>query len=198
MQTAILGRLDESVISANSIATTVFSIMSVVVYGAATATSVMVGKTLGQWKNENRPEAERMAEIKHRARWLQVVYLIIGAITGIALFIMKDIIIGAYNISVETREMAVLFMTVLSVTVVGTAYQMTSLTGIVRGGGDTKFVLFNDIIFMWGIVLPSSFIAAFVLELHPLFVFMCLKSDQILKCFVAVVKVNRFRWIKKI
>ncbi|MBQ7923198.1 MAG: MATE family efflux transporter [Clostridia bacterium] len=198
MQTAILGRLDESVISANSIATTVFSIMSVVVYGAATATSVMIGKTLGQWKTENRPEAERMAEIKHRARWLQVVYLIIGSATGIALFIMKDIIIDAYNISDETRTLAILFMTVLSVTVVGTAYQMTSLTGIVRGGGDTKFVLFNDIIFMWGIVLPSSFIAAFVLELEPLFIFMCLKSDQILKCFVAVVKVNRFKWIKKI
>jgi len=198
MQTAILGRLEESVISANSIATTVFSIMSVVVYGAAAATSVMIGKSLGQWKSENRPEEERMTEIKHRARWLQVVYLIIGVLTGIALFIMKDIIIAAYNISPETREMAVLFMTVLSVTVVGTSYQMTSLTGIVRGGGDTKFVLFNDIIFMWGIVLPSSFLAAFVLELHPLFVFMCLKSDQILKCIVAVVKVNRFRWIKKI
>lgn len=198
MQTAILGRLNESVISANSIAVTVFSIMSVVVYGAATATSVMIGKALGQWKSENRPEAERMTEIKHRARWLQVVYLIIGTVTGIALFVMKDIIIAAYNISDETRTLAILFMTVLSVTVVGTAYQMTCLTGIVRGGGDTKFVLFNDIIFMWGLVLPSSFIAAFVLELHPLFVFICLKSDQILKCIVAVIKVNRFKWIKKI
>ncbi len=28
-------------------------------------------------------------------------------------------------------------------------------------------------------------------------VFLCLKSDQILKCAVAVVKVNRYRWLKK-
>ena len=98
----------------------------------------------------------------------------------------------------ETRELALLFMTVLSITVVGTSYQMPCLTGIVRGGGDTKFVLFNDIIFMWGIVLPSSFLAAFVLELPAVMIFICLKADQILKCFVAVVKVNRFRWIRKI
>ena len=94
--------------------------------------------------------------------------------------------------------LAVQFMTVLSVTVIGSSYQMPCLTGIVRGGGDTKFVLFNDLIFMWGIVLPSSFAAAFVFELHPVFIFICLKADQILKCFVAVVKVNFGNWMKKI
>ena len=46
--------------------------------------------------------------------------------------------------------------------------------------------------------LPSSFIAAFVLETSPLWIFICLKADQIIKCSVAVVKVNRYRWMKKI
>ena len=197
MQTAILGRLTDSVISANSIATTVFSIMSVLLYGSATATSVMIGKTIGQWAEAGRDEASLLTEIKVRSRWLQARFLVLGAITGTALFLMKDIIINAYNILPETRELALLFMTVLSITVVGTSYQMPCLTGIVRGGGDTKFVLFNDIIFMWCIVLPSAFLAAFMLELHPVWIFFCLKSDQILKCFVAVVKVNRYKWVKK-
>ena len=198
MQTAILGRLTDSVISANSIATTVFSIMSVLLYGSATATSVMVGKTIGQWTEAGRDEASLLAEIKTRSKWLQGTFLCLGVITGTALFLMKDVIIGAYNILPETRELALLFMTVLSITVVGTSYQMPCLTGIVRGGGDTKFVLFNDIIFMWCIVLPSAFLAAFVLELHPVWIFFCLKSDQILKCFVAIVKVNRYKWLKKL
>jgi len=29
-------------------------------------------------------------------------------------------------------------------------------------------------------------------------VFACLKCDQILKCFVAVVKINSFNWMKKL
>ena len=89
------------------------------------------------------------------------------------------------------------FIAVLSVTIVGTSYQMPCLTGIVRGGGDTKFVLKNDTIFMWLIVLPISALTAFVFQGSPLLVFICLKSDQILKCFVAVVKVNRFKWIRE-
>ena len=98
----------------------------------------------------------------------------------------------------ESRSLALAFIAVLSVTVVGTSYQMAVLTGIVRGGGDTRFVLFNDLIFMWGVVLPSSALAAFVFHLPPLMVFICLKSDQILKCAVAAVKVNRGGWIRQL
>ena len=89
-------------------------------------------------------------------------------------------------------------MTVLSVTMVGTAYQMSTLTGIVRAGGSIHFVLVNDLLFIWLLVIPSALVAAFVLDAPPVVVFACFKSDQILKCFVAVVKVNRFRWMKNL
>ena len=196
MQTAILGRLTDPVISANSIASTVFQIMSVFIYGSATAASIMIGKTIGEGKEAGTDILKK--EIMHRAHVLQIVFLCLGTATGIALFLFKDFIIGFYNITPETEALAVQFMAVLSVTVIGSAYQMPCLTGIVRGGGDTKFVLFNDIIFMWCIFLPSSFAAAFLLELPPVFIFICLKADQILKCFVAVVKVNFGHWLKKI
>ncbi len=114
------------------------------------------------------------------------------------LFCSRGLILGFYDIGPETEGLARQFMAVLSVTVVGTAYQMACLTGIVRGGGDTKFVFINDLIFMWGIILPASYLAAFFFRFPPAVIFACLKADQILKCFVAVVKVNRYRWMKKI
>lgn len=203
LQTAILGRLTDPVISANSIASTVFQIMSVFIYGAATASSVMIGKTIGEARTMTEEMSEEDAfsalktEIKHRVSRMQLIYIAMGAVTGLAIFFSRGFIISLYDISAETKELAMQFMAVLSVTVVGTAYQMTCLTGIVRGGGDTNFVFYNDIIFMWGIVLPCSFIAAFVLKLSPVLIFIVLKSDQIIKCLVAVVKVNRYRWIKK-
>ena len=75
---------------------------------------------------------------------------------------------------------------------------MPALTGLVRAGGETDFVLKNDLVFMWLLVLPSAALAAFVFHLSPTIVFICLKSDQILKCAVAAVKLNRYTWIKKI
>ncbi len=204
LQTAILGRLEnDSVVSANSISATVFSIVTVFIYGSATASSVMIGKKIGQSGLPDEhgvvpTDSERKAIVKHYARGMQLLFLVMGLATGLLLFLIKDVIIDFYSISEGTKALALRFMTVLSITVVGTAYQMPCLTGLVRGGGDTKFVFYNDLIFMWGIVLPSSFLAAFVWELSPAVIFFCLKSDQIIKCFVAVVKVNRYRWIKKI
>ena len=189
VQTAILGHMGSVAIAANSIATTVFQILSVVTYGSASATAVLIGKTIGEGQLE---------KIKPYAITLQMLYLIIGVVTGLGLFLFKDIIINFYVVSAEAKALAISYMTILSVTVVGTAYQMPALTGIVRAGGDTQFVLKNDMIFMWCIVLPSSAICAFWLNLSPVVVFICLKSDQILKCAVAVFKVNRFKWIREL
>ena len=189
IQTAILGHLGAQAIAANSIATTVFQIITVISYGASSATAVLTGKTIGEG---------HMDKLRHYSKVLQVLYLIIGLCTGLLLFLLKDVIIQFYSISGETKELAIQFMLVLSVTVIGTSYQVAALTGLVRGGGDTKFVLFNDSIFMWLIVIPSAALAAFVFNAPPVVVFGCLKCDQILKCAVAFVKVNYGKWIRRL
>ena len=40
--------------------------------------------------------------------------------------------------------------------------------------------------------------AAFVFHLSPVIVFICLKADQILKCIVAAIKINRYNWVRRI
>lgn len=199
LQTAILGRLTDPVITANSIASTVFQIVTVFIYGSASASSIMIGKTIGEGTLNAGGNVDLLkAELKHRAKWMQVLFLALGLCTSLLLFLLRNPILSFYDITPETAALAKQFMNVLCVTVVGTAYQMACLTGIVRGGGDTSFVFRNDLIFMWCIVLPASFLAAFVLKLDPIWIFVCLKADQILKCAVAVVKVNRYKWMKKI
>jgi putative MATE family efflux protein len=189
VQGAVLGRLGEATIAASSIATTLFQIASIVAYGSANASNVIIGKTIGQGD---------IGRVKQYTKTLQMLFLLIGVVTSVALFAGKVFIVGFYNISPETKKLAGIFILVLCITVIGTSYQMASLTGIVSGGGDTKFVLFNDLIFQWCIILPVAILSAFVFKLPVVVTFACLKSDQILKCAVAVVKVNRFSWIKKL
>ena len=85
----------------------------------------------------------------------------------------------------------------ISVTIVGTCYQAACLFGLVKSGGDIAFVFKNDTIFVFLVVLPSAIIASY-LGAPPWVVFACLKCDQILKCFVAVVKINRYNWMKNL
>ena len=189
-QTAILGRLGDDTIAANSIATTIFGVISVITYASANSAGVVIGKTVGEGD---------IPRVKAYTKTLQIIFVMIGVVTGAALWFSKDLVLGLYgSITPQARELTVQFIAVLSVTVVGTSYQVACLPGIVTGGGDTKFVLINDTIHQWLIVIPGAYLSAFVFGAPLWFTFFCLKSDQILKCFVAVVKVNRFRWIRRL
>ena len=186
----IIGHLGTTAVASASIANTVFSVISVGVFGMAGASAIIIGQAVGRGDND---------KVKEYTRTLQILFLIIGLITGAVMFFAKDLVPLIYTkMSAETLKMTLSMLTVLSVTIIGTAYQMSSLTGIVRAGGATHFVLINDLIFVWLIVIPSAALAAFYFHASPVVVFACLKSDQILKCIVAVVKVNRFRWIKNL
>ena len=189
LQTAILGHMNDAAISANSVASTLFQLLKVASVGSAGAAAVIVGRTIGEG---------RIEKTKEYAKTMQLLFVGIGILTGVTLFLLRTPIISAYKISDEAKTLANGFLTVLSVTAIGTAYQMPTNTGIVRGGGDAKYVLKMDIISIWCIVLPLSFMAAFVWNWHPVAVIACLNADQVFKCLPGVIKCNRFNWMKKL
>ena len=189
LQTAILGHMDGAAIAANSVASTLFQLLKVASVGSAGAAAVIIGKTIGEG---------RLDKTREYAKTMQLIFVGIGILTGISLFLLRTPIISAYKISDEAKALADGFLIVLSVTGIGTAYQMPTNTGIIRGGGDAKYVLIMDLISIWGIVLPLSFLAAFVFHWHPVAVIACLNADQVFKAIPAIIKCNRFRWMKKL
>ena len=189
LQSVILGHMSDSAIAANSMSSSLYQVLKVMAIGASSAASIIIGKTIG---------SSNLDRLKEYTRTLQVIFLCIGAVTSISLFLLRAPILSMYKLTEETKALANGFMLVLCATGFGTAYQMPSLIGIVQGGGDGKFVLKNDLISIWGIVLPLSFLAAFKLGWHPIAVVFCLNSDQIFKCGAAAIKVNSYTWIKKL
>ena len=186
---AILGRFPASVITAASVSNTLHSLAYVTMNGMSAALGIITGKTVGAGKYE------RMREYAYT---VQVIFLILGFVTGGAMFLVKDAFIGLYGgITAEAVDASRQFITVLSVKFIGTCYQVPTLFGLVKSGGDVGFVFKNDTIFVFLVVLPSAIIASY-LGAPAWVVFACLKCDQILKCFVAVVKINRFNWMKNL
>ena len=190
-QIAILGRLGAQVLAANTIAANLQQLLSVLVYAIAGASGVIIGKTVGSGDVE---------KVKAYSKTLQVIFISFGLITGIIIFLTKDIILalGFRAISGEAYRYATQFLIVFSVMIVGTSYQMSVLTGIVRAGGATSFVLLNDLFWVWVVVIPSALLSAFVFHFPPVVTFACLKCDQIFKCSVAVIKLHRWNWMKKL
>ena len=192
VQTAILGHMDGSaaVQAANSVSVTVFQILSVVGYGAASAAGILTGRTLGEGQRD---------KMRDTVFTFQIIFLCIGLATGAIIYLSRWPVLQIYNeLSPEAARLTSQFISVLAVTSIGTCYQMAADNGILRAGGDTKFAMYNNMIFMWCICLPSAALCAFVLHTSPVLVFFCLKMDQLLKCPVIWYRVQSWKWIKKV
>ena len=189
LQSVILGHMNDYAIAANSASTALYQVLKVAAVGASSATGIMIGKTLG---------AGRTDKIKEYTRTFQMIFLCVGVFMSVSLFFLRTPILSLYDLSPETYRLANNFILILCVTGFGTAYEMPVLTGIVRGGGDSSFVFWNDLISIWLIVLPLSYCAAFVFDWSPEAVVFCLNADQLFKCAAAAIKANRYRWMKKL
>lgn len=184
---AILGRFSEEVISAVSVANTMNSLAYIAINGMSSAVGIITGKTIGEGKTEL---------IKEYARTTQILFLLLGIMTGGLIFTIRAPFIALYKgISADAAVYSMQFINVLAVTSIGTSYQAACLAGLVKAGGDVGFVFKNDTIFVFCVVIPSALIALNA-GAPAWIVFACLKCDQILKCIVAYFKINSFNWIK--
>ncbi len=188
-QTAILGHISAPAIAANAIASVVFQICAVFGMAAGSAASVTIGRTIG---------ARQLDRIRPYARTLQGIFVLLGIASATLLFLLRHWIIGFYTVSDETRELALQFLTVLSVATLGSCYEWPVEGGIIAGGGHTKYPAIVDNLFMWLFTIPTAALSAFVFRWPPLVTFCFLKADQILKCIPNAIVCNRYRWVREL
>lgn len=186
--TKIMGFYSAGVLAAVSITGMLHNLVYVWMTGLSSAVGIITGKTVGAGQYE---------KMKEYARTVQVIFLGVGLISGAVVLLFRDGFIGLYNATPEAMEYSRQFINVISVTIVGTCYQAACLFGLVKSGGDISFVFKNDTIFVFLVVIPSALVCWYI-GAPAWVVFAALKCDQILKCFVAVVKINRFNWMKNL
>lgn len=189
LQTVILGHMDKAAIAANSVASNVYLMVKSGALGASSAAAVLIGNGVG---------AGDYDAVRKNALWLQKFFVCVGILSGVILYGIRIPILSIYQLSESTREMADAFLIVLCVVIVGMSYQMPAGGGIIRGGGESSFVVKMDIICIWMIVIPLSLFMAFVVKASPVVVVACLNADQVFKCIPVFLKVNRGNWIKNL
>ncbi len=186
---ALIGRSSgEGALTAMSVSGVVNGIAYIAPSALASALGIITGKGIGGGERE---------QVKKNARVVQPILLALGALTFSAVRLIKAPLLSLYDISSGARAAAESFINVLSVTLVGTCYQLPCLFGLVKGGGESSFIFRLDCIFILAIVIPSALITS-MLGYPAWVVFACLKCDQLLKCLVTVVKINRFDWMKNL
>ena len=117
---------------------------------------------------------------------------------GVALFVLRKPLLTFYNLNDTAIVLADQLIIVMSFIMVGMSYQMPVGVGIIQGGGDTKFSMYLNLISVWCIVMPLSFLAAFYWKLPVELVVIAVQSDQIFKCLPIFLRFKSYKWIHKL
>jgi putative MATE family efflux protein len=185
----IYGRLGTPSYTAMNIVGTIEQVAFVVFIGISNATSVMVGNNIGAGKEE---EAYR-----HAGRSLGL-GIVGGLFLGVVLQLVKAPVLSLFNVSSEAIQNASHILNVVSFFLWIRVNNMTTVVGILRAGGDTRFSLFLDGIIIWIVGVPMAYLGAFVWHFPVHLVYLCAMSEEATKWFLGVRRYLSRKWINNL
>ncbi len=179
VQAAMLGKLDPDVIAGYSIANVLQQLSTIVIFGIANASAVIIGKQIGSGDK---------AGAKNYGFTIMVWSVILGVLSAILITILRNPFVMIYNVSDEVRVLAKQLLLIVAVQVMFISVSAISIVGILRGAGDTNFTLKLEMVALWFIAVPLGAVMGFVLKAPIILVCICLKIDEPIKAVIAFIR----------
>jgi len=189
LQNMIIGRMGRDVVAANSITGNIDQLSSIMIFGVANASAVIIGKAIG---SGDKPYAIKCANT------FAAFSLFLGLVSSTFVFLIRHRIVGFFNVSPETQLLASQTMLSLSIILFFVSISAVHIVGTFRGGGDTKFGMYADLILVWFVSTPLGYVAGLVWGLPLPIVLLCLKVDEMIKACLCLWRVFGNKWIKTV
>ncbi|NLJ25063.1 MAG: MATE family efflux transporter [Firmicutes bacterium] len=185
----IMGRMGKEMVAANTITSVTVQLSTVFNMGLASTSSVMTANAVGRGDFDQAQE---------QGVTFLVLSMLIGGLGCIVINLLKPYIVNFYDVSAETKIIATQLMTVVGFLVIFQTIQSVMTKGVLRGGGDTRFLMVADVLFLWVSSIPLGYLAAFVWELPPYVVYCFLRVDHIAKSIWCIFRLRSRKWIKRV
>lgn len=184
----IMGRMGAAVVAANAICMTVDRLCTVVVGGVSNASAIITGQTVGRGDIEG---------AKKQGNTFYLMSIALGIIGGILIMIFGSMMIGLYELEPETVVIAEQMMMTYAMISVFHCIQAVMTKGVLRGGGDTRFLMVADVLFLWVLSIPAGYISGLVLHAPAWVTITCLHAEWVVKSFWCIGRLRSGKWIRQ-
>ena len=190
----ILGHLSSDIVAANSVATVVRNLGTVMCFGTASAAGIVLGKTLGE---------NKLAEAKVYAKRFVGMAIWTALIGGVVILLLRPLVMAFMAFSVKdatqtAKDYLGLMLYINAYYIMGVSLNTMLICGIFRSGGDVRYGLICDAISMWVYAVPMGLFCAFVLKLPEMWVYFILCLDEFVKLPVNFWYYRKRKWLKNI
>lgn len=187
--TVIIGHLGSVYVAANSICNVVNNFAMSLFMGVSNASSILTGNTIGAGEYDR--------AYREGKTFLMIAFLM-GCAGGVLLYLIRFLIIGIYDVTAETKDYAGIMITVMSCLLPFMLMEHSLTKGVLRGGGDTRFLIFADAAFAYLVSAPLGYLAAFVFGWPVGVIYACLKADMLCKTVLCLWRFISKRWVRDV
>lgn len=185
----VAGHIGRTFMTANTITMVIQQMATIFSSGLGQAALIITGNSLGEGKIE---------QTQKQSVSLVCVSFILGVTAAVIAFIISPVIVNFYHIRPETKEMTLSLMHAVTFVLIFMISGGVLTKGILRGGGDTTYLMVADVIFLWIVSVPLGAAAGLVWKWPPFWILFCLRSDYVIKTILCLFRLHSGKWIKKI
>ncbi|HRX15587.1 MAG TPA: MATE family efflux transporter [Spirochaetota bacterium] len=186
MYNMIFARISTEAIAAFTILSVVSGLAFSFIDGFSTGTSIVIGNALG----EN--EFDRAYLYGKRSL---VLVMLFSLFVATVIFFVAPYIVAVYNIPDATRLLALRYIQIFSIIYIVKSQISTMVNGILKSGGDTRFILIIDPGVMYVAGVLGGFLAAFVFKVNPLWVYVIMNIEEAIKILIAFPRFISKKWV---
>ena len=187
--TVIMGNMSSTVSAANAMVDSVVHLISIANAGMAGAAAIVIGNTIGMGDLER---------AKREGNSYMLLSFGMGFVLSGILFLLMGPYFAQYTVAEETLALARRMLTLICIWMPLQANAYVSSKGVLRGGGDTRFILVADSALLWFIALPMAALTGLVWKTDPIVPFLFLRMEYPVKGIVCLVRYCTGKWVKEI
>ncbi len=189
MVSIVLGHMGAAVVAANAVCMVIDRLCTVVIQGVSNASGIITGQTIGS--------GQRELALK-QGETFYLLSIVLGAMAALMVFIFGPLSMKMYSLTAETLVLTKQLMNAYVLIVFFQCIQSVMTKGVLRGGGDTKFLMKADVLFLWAVSIPLGALAGLVLHWPAWLTMICLKIDLIIKSIWCVSRLMSGKWIHEV
>lgn len=153
--------------------------------GIGNGTTILIGNVLGTGDKET---ALRWADK------IVIISILTGVFMGALEFLMAPLFASWFNVGASVATAAILSLRIQALLQPMKSLNMTTVVGILRAGGDTRYALFAELAGVYLVGVPCSFIGAKIFHLSIPMIYLLLGLEEVEKFIAGLIRVRSKKW----
>lgn len=189
MLSVAYAKLGTQAVAASQVASTINDLMMVLAFGLASSSATILGNKLG--------EGEMETAIIYSKKIMKMAF-VMGAITSVGLIAFRPFIGVFFKLEPSSIRAISNILIVKALYSPLITFNWTNVIGILRSGGDTLAGLLLDIVPLWCVAVPLSFIGAMYFG-WPIYIVILVGSiEEVIKLIFGLIRTKQNKWVKNI